>query len=236
MINNSKPSISVDCAVFKFDSESSKLQVLLVERKAVSNGESPTSLPGDEVNSNELILDAANRVLKQQTGLEVPLYRFRSFEDPNRLNRPVEQGDRVITKAYLGFVKNQIPVFGGLADSGKFVDVNSVPEKLLYDHRDIFNAALVALRKSAENHLLPLDGMPSNFTITQVQQLYEAVLEQTLDKRNFRRSILAKNYLSETGEMLSGQNFRPAKLYTFNSVSFQNCLDKELEKLPVVLF
>lgn len=236
MINTLKPSISVDCVVFKFDMESSKLLVLLVQRKAVLKGESPISLPGDEVNGSELMLEAAKRVLHEQTQLEIPLYRYRSFEDPNRLNRPVDEGKRVITKAYLGFVHEQEPIFGGLAASGDFVALESVPKKMLYDHRDIFDAALVALKRATENHLLPLDGLPETFTITQVQQLYEAILDQPLDKRNFRRSILAKNYLTETGKMMSGQSFRPAKLYAFSPIRFQNCLDKELEKLPVVLF
>jgi 8-oxo-dGTP diphosphatase len=212
------------------------LEVLLVERKAVRSGEPSISLPGDDVLANEHMLDAANRVLKQQTGLEIPLYRFRSFEDPDRLNRPIDEGNRVITKAYLGFVGDNRLSFGGLAIDGGFRTLDKVPAKLLYDHRKILNAAISALIKAAENHLLPLDGMPDSFTITHVQQFYESVLNRELDKRNFRRVLLSKNYLTETGEMLTGQNFRPAKLYHFDQFKYQHCLDKELEKLPVVLF
>ncbi|MBI1285999.1 MAG: hypothetical protein GC178_00295 [Flavobacteriales bacterium] len=222
--------------MFEFNDTTGDLRVLLVDRKKVSDGEPKVSLPGDEVLANEMILDAAKRVLKDQVGLEIPLYRFRSFEDPARLNRPPESEDRVISKGYLGFTRNLNLKFGGLAEKGRFVNLNDVPDRMLYDHREIFNSAIRAIRKSAENHLLPLDGMPELFTITQVQHLYETILDEQLDKRNFRRILLAKDYLTDSGKLLKGQNFRPAKLFYFNQLKYQNCLDRELEKLPVVLF
>lgn len=233
---NSKPSISVDCVVFHFDQETEQLSVLLVHRKSVVAGQPTLSLPGDEVMANELILDAANRVLLDQASLEIPLYRFRSFEDPARLNRPDPSESRVITKAFVGFTNNTELTFGSLAASGGFCPISEVPEKLLYDHRDILNAALNTLKRATANHLLPLEGMPELFTITEIQQLYETILEERLDKRNFRRAILSKGYLNDSGKMLTGQNFRPAKLFAFDRMKFQNLLDRELEKLPVVLF
>ncbi len=236
MITNSKPGISVDCVVFEFRVATSRLEVLLVERKQVAAGESRISLPGDVVRPNETLLEAANRVLFDQVGLKIPLYRFRSFEDPSRLNRPAETEDRVITKGYLGFAHDQVLSFGGLVDKGRFVDVNELPDRMLYDHREIINYALKALRKSAQNHLLPLSGMPELFTITQVQQVYECILGAQLDKRNFRRMLLQKDYLTDSGQLLKGQNFRPAKLYYFDQMKYEQCLDRELEKLPVVLF
>ena len=232
---DSKPGVSVDCVVFRFDHQKAELSVLLVERKQVSGQESKISLPGDDVLMNEEILVAAKRVLSNQTGLKIPLYRFRSFENPDRLNRPAGTG-RVISKGYLGFALNDNLKFGGLAATGRFYKLSEVPNQLLYDHKDILYSAIEALRKSAINHLIPLDGMPNRFTVTQVQQLYEAILGEKLDKRNFRRALLSREYLADSGELLKGQNFRPAKLYQFDEFKYKNCLDRELEKLPVVLF
>lgn len=236
MTSTSKPGVSVDCVVFEIDDTSYSLRVLLAERKHVADGEPKISLPGDVVKPNEMILAAANRVLKDQVGVEIPLYRFRSFEDPARLNRPPEMEDRVISKGYLGFIRKPNLQFGSLVETGQFVALADVPERMLYDHREIFNSAVRAIRKSVQNHLLPLDGMPELFTITQVQQLYESILGEQLDKRNFRRTLLGKNYLTDSGKLLTGQNFRPAKLFSFDQLKYQHCLDRELEKLPVVLF
>lgn len=236
MITNSKPSVSVDCVVFELHGATFQLRVLLAERKKVAEGESRISLPGDVVKPNETLLDAANRVLHDQVGLQIPIYRFRSFEDPTRLNRPVETQERVITKGYLGFANRTELRCGGLVETGRFVPISELPDRMLYDHREIINYALKAVRKSAENHLLPLNGMPELFTITQVQQAYESILGEQLDKRNFRRMLLQKDYLSDSGQFLKGQNFRPAKLFRFDVQKYQQCLDRELEKLPVVLF
>lgn len=208
----------------------------MVERKEKIAGQPTVSLPGDSVRSSEEVIAAAKRVLFDQTGLSTPLYRFRSFEDPSRLNEDYRQEKRVITKAYLGFTASNVLQFGDLAANGSFVSVNDVPEKMLYDHASIFLSGLETLKKAAENHLVPLDGMPASFTTTQLQNFYEVILDKTLDKRNFRRSILTRDYLEETGEYLRGTNFRPAKLLRFNQAKFQRCLDKELEKLPVILF
>lgn len=230
------PSISVDCVIFNFDEKTQTIKVLLVERSKKSSLELTISLPGDNVQKNELVSEAANRVLQTQTALNCPLYRFKSFEDPSRLANTDLADIRVITKGYLGFSNGKGLNFGSLATTGRFVEVSKVPSKMLYDHRFIFDSALDALKKAAENYLVPLDGMPETFTITEMQQLYEAILGKPLDKRNFRRSVLAKAYLEETEEYLRGTNFRPAKLYTYSSQKFQYCLDKELEKLPVILY
>lgn len=200
-------------------------------------GEKPTiSLPGDSVKNNEQVAEAAKRVLFSQTGLRCPLYRFKSFEDPARLAGTELEGLRVISKGYLGFSNEKELTAGDLAVSAEFVDISLVPDKMLYDHRLILDSAVQTIKKAAENHLVPLTGMPQKFTITQMQTLYEVILEKALDKRNFRRSVLTKDYLEETGEYLRGTNFRPAKLYQFNKEKFQYCLDRELEKLPVILF
>jgi len=231
---NSFSDISVDCVIFRFNESTTKLQVLLIERRHKTEGQPTTSLPGDVILPNEEILSASKRVLLNQTGLKIPLYRFGSFEDPERLDNSNSQ--RVITKAYLGFANDEVPNFGGLAANGRFVATEGVPNEMLYDHYHIFCKAFDALKKAAESHLLPLNGMAESFTTTQLQRFYEAILGKELDKRNFRRSILAKDYLEETGAYLRGTNFRPAKLFLFNQQKFEHCLEKELEKVPVILF
>lgn len=212
------------------------LQVLLVDRKKKVEGRPTTSLPGDTILPNEEILSASKRVLFNQTGLTTPLYRFGSFEDPARLNDSGTVEKRVITKAYIGFTNDDDLSFGDLAAQGGFVAINQVPEKMLYDHYQIFCKAIDALKKAADGYLVPLNGMPESFTTTQLQRFYETILGRTLDKRNFRRSILAKGYLEETGAYLRGTNFRPAKLFRFNQQKFEHCLEKEMEKVPVILF
>lgn len=208
----------------------------MVKRRQEIDKKSQISLPGDSVKNNEQVAEAAKRVLYSQTGLRCPLYRFKSFEDPARLDGTELEGLRVITKGYLGFSNEDELHIGDLAESGEFVNMYHVPSKMLYDHRLIFDSAIQTIKKAAENHLVPLTGMPETFTITQMQTLYEVILEKALDKRNFRRSVLTKDYLEETGDYLRGTNFRPAKLYRFNNEKFQICLDRELEKLPVILF
>ncbi len=119
----------------------------------------------------------------------------------------------VITAAYFALVSatDHILQSDSDADDAKWHSMAKLP-KLAFDHRDIIRTARQALIARLDREPLAVALLPAHFTLTQVQKVYEAVEGQPLDKRNFRRSILAKEWISETGEMERGRQ-RPAMLY-----------------------
>lgn len=245
MVTNSKiglnPNISVDCVVFGF--QNAKLKVLLMERNHIhEDGENSTdiTLPGDLIKNDENLDEAATRVLGELTGLDhIYLEQFAAFGDPDRLD---SEGDRhwleqirenpearVITVGYYSLIRPEnfeIQVSSFAKDAGWY-ELNDVPD-LAFDHNEILSKGLTALKNKLRNHPVGFELLPRKFTLGQLQQLYEIILDTELDKRNFRRKILKLNFLEPLSEKQSGVAHKPAKLYRF---------DKErYESLPTSVF
>lgn len=223
---NLNPNVSVDCVVFGFDTE--KLNVLLLEQKLPSQGNKQFALPGDLITDEESLDDAADRVLKELSGLSgIFLKQFHAFGDPSRVKdikdlewlqsyRENPQA-RVITIAYFALIKmgDFQPEASSFAERVFWCDVNELP-KLAFDHQTIYDAALQRLRQDFENSKTGFELLPEKFTLSQFQALHEIILGKKLDKRNFRKKILKEKLVTATKEKQTGVLHKPALLYQIN--------------------
>jgi 8-oxo-dGTP diphosphatase len=214
-----KSAFSVDNVIFGFDG--GDLKILLIQR-----GQQPFygkwALPGDLVYPNEDLDSAAERVLEQLTGLRgLYLEQVKTFGAVNR--HPL---GRVITIAYYSLVKisNFRLAPSSFAATAQWHSILDVGE-LAFDHNEILNSCLRRLKRKVRTGPLGFELLPQKFTLTELQQLYEAVLalpkEKGLDKRNFRKKILSMELLVECEEMQAGVAHRPAKLYRFDPEKYQ---------------
>ena len=204
-----QPAVTVDLCIFTVDSDA--LKVMLVKR-----AEEPFtgywSLPGGFLIVDESLEEAAMRVLHEKTGVgDVYLEQLYSFGDPHRDPRA-----RVITVTYFALIP-----WKRLAqpDSEKVTDltwtsVNHLP-KLAFDHKEILQYAVRRLRAKAGYSNIVYGLMPEHFRLSELQGIYEAIINKKLDKRNFRKRMLASGLLQETGRKEVAGAHRPAMLYKF---------------------
>jgi len=227
----SKFNFSVDCVVFGYDSDL-ELKILLITKKENPNNSGKDSktqiaLPGDLINIDEDINPAAKRILNSLTSIdEIYLKKFEIFTDPNRVKKIKDQkwlnnyrknpNERVITIGYISLVNIQKfkPKASSFAHDVIWVPVKDIPE-LTFDHNDIVNSALKFL-KNELNHEMSSFLLPKDFTIPQLQKLYEDVLNKKFDSRNFRKHMLRKGVLVKTkNKNKTGRTGKPANFYQF---------------------
>ncbi|MGK7390676.1 MAG: NUDIX hydrolase [Candidatus Cyclobacteriaceae bacterium M2_1C_046] len=222
--NNLNPHVSVDCAIFGFDDE--KLNVLLIERQ--QEGRHVLALPGDLISDQENLDDAAARVLSELTHVEnIPLKQFETFGDPDRIKKlsdmewlgrvRMQPYARVITVGYyaLTLMKNINPSPSSFARNVTWHPLYK-PVELAFDHNDIVDSALNQLRSKLKSYPVGFELLPKNFTVRQLQKLYESILDKKLDKRNFYKKLSASKILIDTGEKEQQVAHKPAKLYRVN--------------------
>lgn len=210
-----RPAVTVDVVIFSLFEDD--LFVLLINRqKPPFEGE--WALPGGFVRSQESLEEAAKRKLAEETGVRaVYIEQLFTFGDVDRDPRM-----RVITIAYFALVPyNAISgqIEGAHKEgSTRWVKLTDLPS-LAFDHLEIVNYAHQRLRYKLEYTAVGFQLLPDKFTLTQLQQAYEIVLNEPLDKRNFRRKILAAEVIEETGEKTKEGEGRPAKLYRYRDDS-----------------
>jgi 8-oxo-dGTP diphosphatase len=205
-----KSAFSVDNVVLGFGE--GELKVLLVER-GTDPFRGKLALPGDMVFPNEDLETAAARILEQLTNLQnVYLEQVRTFGSVNR--HPV---GRVITVAYYSLIKieDYKVEASHWAQKAFWKNVKEV-EKLAFDHLEILQACLSRLKKRVRHAPVGFELLPPKFTLSELQQMYEVILDTELDKRNFRKKILSTQLLIDLGESQERVSHRPAKLYSFN--------------------
>jgi 8-oxo-dGTP diphosphatase len=218
--------VSVDCVVFGFDED--ELKVLLIEQKQ-PEGKSAIKLqkavPGDLVHETESLDEAAERILLQLTSLQgIYLKQFHSFGDPNRVSGLKDRDwlrsfrthpeRRVITVGYYSLVKMDDfnPQAASFAAKAQWVDVYKIPS-LAFDHNIIVEQALQVLRHELMADHIGFELLPEKFTLSQLQKLYEIILDKKLDKRNFRKNILRTDTVTPLEEKQSGVFHKPAQLF-----------------------
>ena len=202
------PAVSVDVVIFTLREDD--LQVLLVQRRNPPF-EKRWAIPGGFVEKDESLKVAARRELAEETGVrDVYLEQLYTFGDPGRDPR-----GRVITVAYLALVPSPLCVEAGSdASDARWWSVYELPPRLAFDHDKILTYALQRLRYKLEYTAAGFQLLPPTFTLTEIQQAYQIVLGEPLDKRNFRRRILEAGILEEVGLASQGRG-RPARLYRF---------------------
>jgi 8-oxo-dGTP diphosphatase len=202
-----------------FAYQDGKLTVLLIRRTHDPFG-GKWALPGGFVGEQEDLYDAAARELQEETNVSnVYLEQLFTFGQPDRDPRA-----RVITVAYFALlsadeVAEQRIRSGSDAGEARWWSIYDLPE-LAFDHERILDYALQRLRWKLEWTALGFLLLPKEFTLSELQRVYETVLSEDLDKRNFRRKILSAGVLEETGNMRAGDH-RPAKLYSFSAEAIE---------------
>jgi 8-oxo-dGTP diphosphatase len=209
-----KPSVTVDIILFTIIKD--RLNVLLVKRKNEPYKDM-WAIPGGFINIDESLDDAARRELYEETNLDdLYLEQLYTFGEPNRDPRT-----RVITVAYLSlapFETLQKARAGSDAEEVKWFPKDEI-EMLAFDHNQILEYALDRVRTKSEYSTLPFKLLSDTFTLSELQNVYEIILERTLDKRNFRKKILSLDILEETGEYRREGKMRPAMIYRLKAKS-----------------
>jgi 8-oxo-dGTP diphosphatase len=221
-----RPAVTADVVVFTFQED--ELRILLVQRKHDPfAGE--WALPGGFVEIDEGLDDAARRELQEETGVaDVYCEQLYTFGRPDRDPR-----GRVITVAYLALLSRdqaaqQQMRAGDDAGDARWWNIHALPT-LAFDHAPIVEYALQRLRWKLEWTALGFLMLPEQFTLSELQRVYETVLDQPLDKRNFRRKMLSATtqdngrsvpVLEETGRYQAGGH-RPARLYRFSAKAIE---------------
>ncbi len=206
--------VTVDTVIFTVLRDA--LQVLLV-RRAETKFQGLWSLPGGFVHPDEALEGAALRELEEATGVrEVYLEQLYTFGDPGRDTR-----GRVVSVAYVALLAaDRCPLVPNrLEDEARWWPVHALPP-LAFDHPQMVEVALERVRTKLEYTTIGFQLLPETFTLTELQRVYEIVLDRELDKRNFRRKLKLLELVEPTGEKFREGPGRPAELYRFRHVDF----------------
>jgi 8-oxo-dGTP diphosphatase len=204
------PALAVDLVVFGYSAN--ELSVLLLNRKEEPFAGGWT-LPGAFLQMEERFSDTCSRILQTKLGMDkLYLEQLYSFDDPERDPR-----GRVISVAYFALVNpTRLRVSAGtMAHDVQWINHKKMPV-LGFDHRQIYKIALQRLRSKMLYFPVGFELLDDEFTMTELHELYECVLDTSLDRRNFRRKILDSEYILPTGAKREGLQNRHPELYMFN--------------------
>ena len=209
-----KAFVSVDIIVFGF--EDSKLK-LLIGKRQMDPGRGEWSLYGGFVGAMESVDEAANRVLFELTGLRnLYMKQVHTFGAVER-----DPGERVISVAYCALINVKDYDRHLLEEHGvQWVELNKMP-RLYSDHNDMVKRAITLLRRRINTEPLSFNLLPDLFTLTQLQHVYEAVLGEEIDKRNFRKRIKSIDFIEKTELIDKLTSKRGAALYRFNKRMYE---------------
>lgn len=201
--------VAVDAIIFTIKDQA--LHVLLIQMKKPPYT-NLWAVPGGLIEEHETTEEAASRILNTQTSVhDVYLEQLMTFDQVDR-----DPAGRVISIGHFALLPSaNIP----LLTTDKYLDVKWWPvkklPKLAYDHDHMVKAAIERLTGKIQYTNIVWSLLPKEFTLTQLQQVYEIILGKPLDKRNFRKRIQQLNFIKPTGKEQRGGAFRPAALYTF---------------------
>ncbi|MBR1688264.1 MAG: NUDIX hydrolase [Prevotella sp.] len=212
------PSVTTDCVIFGFDGV--QLTVLLVER-GIEPYKGRWAFPGGFLKMDESAEEGARRELLEETGLSTAsVQQFYTFSDPQRDPR-----ERVITIAYFALVRISEVKGGDDAADARWFPISEVPA-LAFDHDRILRMALLSLRRQIHFEPIGFELLPEQFTMTQLQHLYEAILGVKFDRRNFYNKFLRLGLLTQQDETITLPNRKEAFLYKFNPESYAELKQK----------
>ncbi|MAZ27457.1 MAG: DNA mismatch repair protein MutT [Cytophagaceae bacterium] len=211
--------LAVDCIIFGFDKGKLKL---LVFKRDVDPLRGEWSLLGSLVKENENVGEAANRVLHQLTGLKnVFLKELRSYSEVDR-----DPGARCISISHYSLIRFDEDVEQMIEEHGAhWFEFDELPA-LILDHDDMVKDALTALKNEARRRPIGFELLPEQFTIPQLQSLYEAIYGTTLDSRNFRKKVLSFNVLQKSEDKDFSTSKKGAFLYRFDEDKYNELVAK----------
>ncbi|MEB3245185.1 MAG: NUDIX domain-containing protein [Vampirovibrionales bacterium] len=208
------PLVTVDVVIFTILPDANgqnQLHVLLMQRNHPPY-EAMWAVPGGFIHKGETLEHAAARYLKDETGVaNIYLEQLSTFGAPERDPRA-----RVITVSYFALIRShELDTSASL--KSKTVAWHPLPQlpDLAFDHKTIIEYAVQRLKRRLENSSIAFQLLPEKFTLTELQRVYELILDKELDKRNFRKKILSSGLLDDIGETKMEGFHRPAQLYVF---------------------
>jgi 8-oxo-dGTP diphosphatase len=174
------------------------------------------TLLGDVAGEQEDLDEAAYRVLKERTGLkDIFLEQVQAFSAPGR-----HPGGRVVTAAYYSLLNIRHQRLKKLDNEVHWHNLKSIQE-MAFDHKAIVDVCYQRLQRRIQEHPLGFNLLPDKFSLRELQNLYEAILDIKLDRRNFRKKFFSMDFLIDIGEYETDVPHRPGKLYRFNFQKYE---------------
>lgn len=211
--------VSVDCIILGF--KDSKLYLLISKRK-FEPLEGQDTLMGGFLRSAESLSETVSRVVFEYTGIQdVFMEQVGTYGDIDR-----DEGERVVSIAYYALI--DLEMFDESVceiHNARWEEVEKVG-KLVFDHNLILNDTIDILRRKAATQPIGFNLLPEKFTLPQLQSLYEAIYQTSLDKRNFRKKILEMDILEKQEDKDKSSSKRGAFYYTFNKEKYDLLLKK----------
>ena len=200
-----------------FTVEGNHIKVLLIKRKNEPYKEK-WALVGGALYNNEQLEDGVRREIFEKTGIkDVELYQYGVFDE---LGKTEDIPMRMVAIAYLGLIdgkKTKIIKENRNTVDVAWFDIDKVPD-LAFSHNEILNKEIEKLRELIlESNILKV-LLPKEFSMPQLQRIYEGILNKTFDRRNFRKKILSLNIIDDTNKEISLNGNKPSKLYRFKDV------------------
>ncbi|PCI33673.1 MAG: DNA mismatch repair protein MutT [Flavobacteriaceae bacterium] len=218
-IKQEKILVAVDCIIFGFDSESIKL---LLFKRRVEPLKGSLSLIGSFIKNDLNLNDSAKLVLEESTGLkDIFLKELRTYSNLDR-----DPGNRVISVAHYALIRiNELDIKNVEEYDAHWFDFNDIPN-LIFDHRQMVDDAIHRLRDEARREPICFKLLPEEFTIPQLQSIYECFYQKNLDSRNFRKKILSFNILNKTEKKDKTASKKGAFLYVYDKEKFDDFIAK----------
>ena len=221
--NHPHPAVTTDCVIFGFDGE--KLKILLIER-GVAPYKGCWALPGgflkmEGENKDRDALDCAKRELQEETGLtNVYIEQLQAFSASNRGPR-----ESVITIAHYALVRISEVKGGDDAARAEWKDLDNLPA-LAFDHQQIVDFAVKRLREKLRFEPVGFDLLDRKFTMTTLQNLYEAIMGVKYDRRNFSKKMLYLGLVERLDEKVTGAPNKAPYLFRFNKERYEELIIK----------
>ena len=207
------PGVTVDVVIFTI--EDGKLKIILIDRQK-EPFKGFTALPGGFMIKGETSKDTAKRVLKEKAGVnDIYIEQLFTFDSLNRDPR-----GQILSIAYFALVPKEEIKIKSASENPELISIGEI-SRLPFDHNQIINYALKRLSDKVQYSNIIYSLLPKYFSLTNLQKIYEIILQRKIDKRNFRKKILGLDILKQSKEIITGKRQRPAKLYSFKSKKFQ---------------
>lgn len=217
--NNTREYIAVDCIIFGYDILEKEIKLLLFKR-IVEPAKGRWSLAGGFVNADESLDNAASRILRKLTGLDsVYMKQSYAYGETDR-----DPGDRVISVAYFALIAIR-DIDKELAEQNgvSWRSLSRLPD-LIFDHPLMVKRALTDLQNQVKIKPVGFELLPKKFTLVQLQDLYEAIYQRKVDKRNFRKKILSMGILEKLDEKERETSKKGAYYYKFNEGTYKRLI------------
>jgi 8-oxo-dGTP diphosphatase len=209
-----RPALATDCVIFGFDH--GKLKLLVTQRET-NPFQDQWALPGGFVFINETTTECATRILAEKVGLKnvfiEQLYTFSALDRDPR--------ERIVTVAYFALVNtSQFQLVAGRDTiKAEWFELTELPN-LAFDHQEIVNLAIQRIKGKVSYQPIGFELLNEKFTLAELQNVYEAILNITIDKRNFRKKLLAMNLLVALEEKETNVARKPGRYYKFDKKEY----------------